>query len=143
MVKTMGEMEAMAMAAMSEQRREMGRDPPRREGRDTADILEAGRASQPAPKYAINIVLEGNTAQYGHSLQRFVEAMVYKLERNAHKGKWEDLKLEDAFKYMQQEVKELEAEVYGDRNMVRTLLEAADVANFALMVADIVMERGR
>jgi len=40
-------------------------------------------------------------------------------------------------------VQELDVEVHGTRNMIKTTLEAADVANFALMVAAIAMERGR
>jgi hypothetical protein len=93
--------------------------------------------------FSFVVRLEGNMAQYGADIRRFVDAMVFKLEKNVKKGKWEDLPIEQAFDLLKAEVAELQAEVHGDRNMVRTMLEAADVANFALIVASIVMERGR
>lgn len=93
--------------------------------------------------FDFTVKLEGDMIKYGPDIRRFVDAMIYKLEKNAHKGRWEDLSLEDAFMRLTDEVSELKAEVHGDRNMVRTMLEAADVANFALIVAAIAMERGR
>lgn len=95
------------------------------------------------PTFTFVTKLDGNMAQYGPDIRRFVDAMIYKLERNAPKGRWEKYSLEDAFGLLQKEVEELRAEITGDKNMVRTMLEAADVANFALIVAAIVMERGR
>lgn len=95
------------------------------------------------PPFTFTVSLSGDMAQYGPDIRRFVDAMVYKLERNAHKGRWENLTLDNAFQLLVYEVQELQDEVNGDKNMVRTMLEAADVANFALMVAAIVMERGR
>jgi NTP pyrophosphatase (non-canonical NTP hydrolase) len=95
------------------------------------------------PPFTFTVTLSGDMAQYGPDIRRFVDAMVYKLERNAHKGRWENLTLSNAFQLLLGEVQELQEEVNGDQNMVRTMLEAADVANFALMVAAIVMERGR
>jgi hypothetical protein len=89
------------------------------------------------------VSLSGDMAKYGPDIRRFIDAMIYKLEKNVAKGKWEDLPIERAFKLLEGEVYELQAEVHGDRNMVRTMLEAADVANFALIVAAIAMERGR
>ena len=92
---------------------------------------------------SINFVMTipGEMANYAHEIRRFVDAMVYKLEKNAHKGKWENLSVDEAFKLLRKEVDELQAEVGG--NTTKTLLEAADVANFALMVASIAIERGR
>lgn len=95
------------------------------------------------PSFNFVVSLHGDMAKYGPDIRRFVEAMIYKLEKNVTKGKWEDLAIERAFKLLEGEVDELRAEVHGDRNMVRTMLEAADVANFALIVASIAMERGR
>lgn len=94
-------------------------------------------------QFSFVTMLRGDMAKYGPDIRRFIEAMIYKLEKNVAKGKWEDLPIEAAFKLLQMEVNELHDEVHGDRNMVRTMLEAADVANFALIVAAIVMERGR
>ena len=96
------------------------------------------------PNFHFNVSLSGDMAKYGPDIRRFVEAMIFKLEKNVAKGKWEDLPIERAFKLLTDEVAELDDEINrGDRNMVRTMLEAADVANFALIVAAIVMERGR
>ena len=66
--------------------------------------------------------------------------MVYKLSKNAHKGKWSDLDVDAAFARMEGERVELqEAMVNG--NTVEVLLEAADVANFALILANIAVTR--
>lgn len=97
----------------------------------------------PIPSFGFTTVLQGDMAKYGPDIRRFIDAMIYKLEKNAPKGRWETYSLEQAFDLLKQEVDELQVEVHGDRNMVRTMLEAADVANFALIVAAIVMERGR
>jgi hypothetical protein len=96
-----------------------------------------------APSFSFYVNLDGDLAQYGPDIRRFIDAMVYKLEKNAHKGRWEGLSIEEAFDLLKREVQELDVEVHGTRNMIKTTLEAADVANFALMVAAIAMERGR
>lgn len=72
-------------------------------------------------------------------LQRFVDAMVYKLRRNAHKGRWSDLSLEGALKRLEGEVGELQG-VLPRRSSIETLMEAADVANMALIIANISLE---
>ena len=96
-----------------------------------------------APSFTFEVTLKDELAQYGPDIRRFVEAMVYKLGKNAHKGKWDGKSIEESFDGLKAEVAELQAEVHGTRNMVAVMLEAADVANFALIVAAIAMERGR
>lgn len=72
-------------------------------------------------------------------LQRFFDAMIYKLRRNAHKGRWETLALADALDAADREFQELVAAVqYGSTSEV--LMEAADVANQALIVAAVALE---
>lgn len=72
-------------------------------------------------------------------LQRFFDAMIYKLRRNAHKGRWETLKLTAAMSDLGDEVQELVAVVQlGSTSEI--LMEAADVANEALIVAAIALE---
>lgn len=104
--------------------------------------------------FSFTVHLEGGMAQYGPDIRRFVEAMVYKLEKNLPKGKWEGLHIGQAFDLLVGEVEELRDELITNRddmmrasaysrNMVKTLLECADVANFALIIAAIAMERGR
>jgi hypothetical protein len=71
--------------------------------------------------------------------QRFFDAMLYKLRRNAHKGKWETLPLEKAWKDLQGEVEELE-DALKSGSTSEILMEAADVANESLIVAMIALE---
>jgi NTP pyrophosphatase (non-canonical NTP hydrolase) len=72
-------------------------------------------------------------------LQRFFDAMVYKIRRNAHKGRWEDVPLSKALAELNEEVKELEGVIpYGSTSEI--LMEAADVANWAMILANISLE---
>lgn len=73
------------------------------------------------------------------SLQRFFDAMIYKLRRNAHKGRWETLPLEKAYADLGVEVSELEVALHSGSTS-EILMEAADVANEALIVSEIAME---
>lgn len=91
-------------------------------------------------KDAVLISLPPKLKGYGPQIRAFIEAMVYKLEKNAHKGKWEDMSPRDAAKWVAGEAKELEAAVAGG-NSFAIILEAADVANFALMACDAAMRR--
>lgn len=75
-------------------------------------------------------------------LQRFFDAMIYKLRRNAHKGRWEDVPLDKAFTALVREADELkDAVAQGSTSEI--LMEAADVANQALIVANIGLEAKR
>lgn len=77
--------------------------------------------------------------QYAPEIRRFVEAMVYKLGVHSKKGKWENYSIADAIEKLEGEVAELkEATTRG--NMVEELLEAADVANYALIISAKAME---
>ena len=73
-------------------------------------------------------------------LKVHVDAMRYKLKKNAHKGKWEDLDLEKALERLREEVTELEAAI-AEGNEIEIVLEAADVSNFAMMVSSIAIAR--
>lgn len=72
-------------------------------------------------------------------LQRFFDAMIYKLRRNKNKGRWEDLDLTSALARLEEEVRELK-EALAEGSSIEVLMEAADVANFALIVANIGLE---
>lgn len=78
---------------------------------------------------------------YENDLHRFFDAMLYKLAKNAGKGKWESYRLGDALNLLEGEVTELKEALEG-RNTVEIVLEAADVANFALITANIAIDRG-
>jgi len=80
--------------------------------------------------------------EYAGDFRRFTDAMAYKMVLNKHKGRWEDVNLEEMLKRLKDEVDELE-EAIGTKNMVEILLEAADVANFAMIVASVAIERGK
>lgn len=90
----------------------------------------------------ITFTLPPEVEQYEHDIRRFVDAMVYKLKVHSKKGRWEDLPATAALELLAGEVTELtKAMVEG--NMVETMLEAADVANYALIIASIAVERGK
>lgn len=112
-------------------------------GRDSADAAwrVANRAAEKVAPTTLTFELPASMSHYAHDIRRFVDAMLYKLEKNAHKGKWDDLSVDRAFELLELEVAELKAEIGG--NAVKTLLESADVANFALMIANIATERGK
>lgn len=90
--------------------------------------------------FNFTVSLNGDMVKYGPDIRRFIDAMIYKLEKNAHKGRWEDLSMPQAFSRLQDEVAELLAEVNSDRNTIKVTLEAADVANFALIIAAMAIE---
>jgi hypothetical protein len=73
-------------------------------------------------------------------LQRFFDAMIYKIRRNAHKGRWVDINLDMAMEALRGEVEELDTEL-GFGSTVEILMEAADVANWALILANISLEQ--
>lgn len=75
----------------------------------------------------------------GPDLQRFFDAMIYKLRRNSRKGRFETVSLELALEQLHAEVKELTASpATGSTSEI--LMEAADVANMALIMANISLE---
>lgn len=84
----------------------------------------------------IEILIPDEIEDLSPNLQRFFEAMVYKLRKNAHKGRWENLNSEQAFELAQNEVEELK-QAMREGNSIEITLEGADVANFALMLASI------
>lgn len=95
----------------------------------------------PMPDITFTITIPSECAQYAHDIRRFVDAMLFKLEKNAEKGRWETYSVQDAFSLMQKEVEELFRELGG--NSMKVVMEAADVANFAMIVASIAVERGK
>jgi len=72
----------------------------------------------------------------------FAELMRFKLQKNEHKGPWTQYGLDCLREGLLEEVAELLDAIDNDEHSVDVALEAADVANFAMMVAD-VYERER
>lgn len=90
----------------------------------------------------LTIKLPPEVEQYEHDIRRFVDAMVYKLKVHHRKGRWENLPVDGAISRLEGEVMELRDAVRGG-NTIEVLLEAADVANYAMIVASITVERGK
>lgn len=97
----------------------------------------------PSGSFNFTVSLNGDMVKYGPDIRRFVDAMVFKLEKNASKGRWEGYNMSEAFGLLEKEVAELLAEVNSDRNTIKVTLEAADVANFALIIAAMAIEGRR
>lgn len=89
----------------------------------------------------ITIELADEMDQYHDDIKQFINLMVYKLQKNVHKGRWEHIDIWDAFWMMQTESGELMRAI-RERNIDEIYLEAADVANFAMILASILKERG-
>lgn len=95
------------------------------------------KLGEPTKKLVVSIPPE--VEQYAPEIRRFVEAMVYKLGVHADKGKWENQTIESRLPKLQDEVAELR-EAIERGNMVEVMLEAADVANYALIISAKAME---
>ena len=84
----------------------------------------------------IRIVLPNELDDLAPEVRTFVEAMVYKLYKNRHKGKWEGMSLDSLENLLRDEVAELHDAIQR-QNSTWVLLEAADIANFAMMIANV------
>lgn len=67
-------------------------------------------------------------------VQIFTSFMEYKLRKNDHKGGWEKRDFKELIALLIQEVAELE-EALLTENYADIMLESADIANFAMMIA--------
>lgn len=65
----------------------------------------------------------------------FAEQMELKLRKNDHKGHWDVCRPGYLIDRLKEETKELEKILYSE-NPKQIISEAADVANFAMMIAD-------
>lgn len=75
-------------------------------------------------------------SEYQNSVAKLGEYQVAKLEANKHKGRWEDLQPLDAFKLLLKEGAELLEAVINGYSTEEVWKEAADVSNFAMMLAE-------
>lgn len=69
------------------------------------------------------------------ALKWFATVMEAKLQRNDHKAHWSGMTLRQLRYRLQQELGELDRALAGG-DTANIILEAADVANFAMMIAD-------
>ena len=73
-------------------------------------------------------------------IKAFMDAMLHKLAKNAHKGKWDKMTFDEGVRRLAEELEELQsAATIEGGNTVDIILEAADVANFAMIAASIVI----
>lgn len=79
---------------------------------------------------------------YRDDIRRFVDAMIYKLKVHAKKGRWENRPMTDMLPMLRGEVVELETAMEGG-NLIEIMMEAADVGNYALIIASTAVERGK
>lgn len=84
-----------------------------------------------------------NTRRWRREVEAFADAMEAQLRANDHKGGWKMDKPEDLFVRLTEEASELDHEI-AQKYIRETLFdpsevvkEAADVANFAMMIADV------
>jgi NTP pyrophosphatase (non-canonical NTP hydrolase) len=112
------------------------------------DLAYRVATQEPRPSYGGAEATETITFQvarevmpYTNDIRRFVDAMAYKLKKNARKGRWEELSLDAAIAFLEDEVRELKDAMRGG-NTVEIVLEAADVANFAMIAASIAIDKG-
>jgi NTP pyrophosphatase (non-canonical NTP hydrolase) len=70
--------------------------------------------------------------------QKFIKAMQQKLDENDHKPGWKDEDPQELLYLLTEEVEELRHAILfqGADDIVR---ECADVANFAMMIADVIL----
>jgi NTP pyrophosphatase (non-canonical NTP hydrolase) len=87
----------------------------------------------------MEIHLPDEIADYEPQLRLFVDAMIYKLAQNSHKGKWEDVNVYEMMSRLAEEMEELH-ESFQKRSTTEALLEAADCANFAMIIALILIK---
>lgn len=84
----------------------------------------------------ITIKLPPGTEKYADDLRYFVSSMVAKLHKHRDKGHWEEVDIPGALNRMHEEIDELEAAI-ADSDYIEIHREAADVANFALILSSI------
>lgn len=69
-------------------------------------------------------------------VSRFAEHMINKLKVNLYKGGWQQETNGYLIRRLRQEVEELRDAIRDGRSAHHIINEAADVANFAMMIAD-------
>lgn len=108
------------------------------DGMDPVRYARQFKGDQSAP---LVIPIPPEMEQYRDDIRRFVAAMMYKLKVHRKKGRWNGKTMEDYIPLTEGELAELK-EAIAQGNMVEVLLEAADLANMAMIIASISVERG-
>ena len=91
---------------------------------------------------SVLITLPAEIEEYADDITAFVDVMIEKLHKNRHKGHWNHVSLHKAVECIIDETKEL-IEAIRNNDLEEIHREAADVANFALIVSSVVHRRNR
>ncbi len=86
--------------------------------------------------------MDKTRAKYETDVRQFAEVMVRKLIDNSYKAnRWEDCSFRYLLDRIQEEIDEVEEALLEQYDPSEVVEECADVANFAMMIADNVMRR--
>lgn len=92
----------------------------------------------------ITLFIPDELEHVADDIRRFMDAMLYKLRKNSKKSKpgekWLDEPMGKRFGKLEAELNELR-DAISERNSVEVLLEASDVANYALIIANSALEK--
>ncbi len=77
-----------------------------------------------------------HTYRVREAVGHFADRMEYKLKCNDHKGGWNSCTMEYLLRRLKEEVAELEKMIDDPQLQGGVDLECADVANFAMMIAE-------
>ncbi len=88
----------------------------------------------------LKIHIPEEIAQHRSDIKRLVDGMVYKLHRNRHKGRWEDIDLKTGMAKLRGEVAELR-EAIKNGNSMEIVAETADVAAWAMILCNIALDK--
>ena len=86
----------------------------------------------------VNVFIPPELEPMAKDLTRFWSAMIYKLRKNVHKGKWEDVDLIKGFTMLVEEVEELRTAI-DEASYAEILLEGADSANMAMIITSVAL----
>ena len=77
------------------------------------------------------------------SVYHFAMAMEAELKKNDHKGGWDGEQVEWLLKRLDDEIVELKKAIRTGKSHLEVREEAADVANFTMMISEVVWNRTR
>ncbi len=89
------------------------------------------------------------TGIYAKPISQLNEVMIERLVANQHKGGWDDCEFEYLMRRLKQETEELDSALkrlyrrQTEKNWLEIKREAADIANFAMMIIDGVIAENR
>jgi len=72
------------------------------------------------------------------AVEKFAELMRKRLVENAYKGAWDDLELSFLYRRLTRKMDDLRDEIGGTQIPLFTDRHAADVANYAMIIADVI-----